>query len=235
MADFQKFMFDNFVIECEDDHCQPVALEPVGEPELSSPPAAENEPQTAEFEEIPATEPEPEPVKNYNEAELAEKVKQAEEAAYEKGFKSAQQGLEAKTVALLEAVNSQLTLLVAGAGEESKEKDKEVLALAKAVIRGIFPTMEEEYATASIQKFLEDNFPSFKKESSLAFYFNPEVIGDVKDCLARLANINDYEGKISLHKDAALGLSDCRVEWENGDLERDGHKMLEKVDKLLEE
>ena len=51
----------------------------------------------------------------------------------------------------------------------------------------------------------------------------------------KLANANDFEGKISLHKDASMAPGDCRIEWKNGGIERSSHKMLEKIDNLLDD
>ena len=67
----------------------------------------------------------------------------------------------------------------------------------------------------------------------MSFYFNPETIKDIQETIGKLANSNDFEGKISLHKDSSLGMADCRIEWENGGVELNNDKTLEKLDNLL--
>ena len=85
-----------------------------------------------------------------------------------------------------------------------------------------------------IKKFLEDNFKNFSQESKLSFYFNSAVIAQAQQILANLARKYDFEGKITLHKDDSLGKSDCRVEWENGGVERNSSGLQAEVKELLE-
>ena len=102
-------------------------------------------------------------------------------------------------------------------------------------MRKILPGLEKETALNEINRFLSVNFPNFRREASLSFTFNPEVVAKVSEIIAKLANANDFEGKISLHKDASMAPGDCRIEWKNGGIERSSHKMLEKIDNLLDD
>ena len=49
-----------------------------------------------------------------------------------------------------------------------------------------------------------------------------------------MAHVFDFEGKITLHKDSSLAMGDCRVEWENGGVERNSADMLDKAVKMLD-
>ena len=82
---------------------------------------------------------------------------------------------------------------------------------------------------------MADNFVNFRKEPSLSFSFNPEVVAAMPEIISKLASQNDFEGKIAIHKDANLALTDCRVEWLNGGVERNNHKMLEKMSELFDD
>lgn len=120
MAELRKFLFDNFVIE-EKRKNKPEAVEP--EPEIL--PAVEMQPEEepeekqedvreADFEEIVPPEPD---VKTFTEEEVAEKIKIAEQDAYERGFKTAQEGIENATAALLENINNRLMTLIAASAQ----------------------------------------------------------------------------------------------------------------------
>lgn len=78
------------------------------------------------------------------------------------------------------------------------------------------------------QPFLSVNFPNFRREASLSFTFNPEVVAKVSEIIAKLANANDFEGKISLHKDASMAPGDCRIEWKTAALSAAAIKCLKK-------
>lgn len=229
MGQFQKFQFDNFVIG-EDNQLQ---KEPAAEALLV-------EPETIEAERIVPETPEVrdaivEEIISYSEEEVAAKEKLAEERGYELGFKTAQEGFEAQNSRLLEEINNRLLMLAANVGSKECELENQALEIARTAIGKLVPVIEKENAVALVNDFLVKNFKNFKNEAKLAFYFNPEIIPQVQENIARLANIHDFEGKIALHKDASLAVSDCRIEWENGGVERNGAKMLEKIDNILDE
>mgnify|MGYP000795555228 FL=1 len=229
MGQFQKFQFDNFVIG-EDN-------------QLQKEPAAEVlpvEPETIEAERIVPETPDVrdaivEEIITYSEEEVAAKEKLAEERGYELGFKTAQESFEAQNSRLLEEINNRLLMLAANVGSKECELENQALEIARTAIGKLVPVIEKENAVALVNDFLAKNFKNFKNEAKLAFYFNPEVIPQVQENIARLANIYDFEGKIALHKDASLAASDCRIEWENGGVERNGAKMLEKIDNILDD
>ena len=52
--------------------------------------------------------------------------------------------------------------------------------------------------------------------------------------LGKLAEQNDFEGKIAVHKDNSLGLSDCKIEWKDGRIERRAEDFIDKVEDLIE-
>lgn len=242
MAQYQKFMFDNFVISCEDDKCaaEPVVPEPEEtEPELT--PSPEELVAEVTEEEIPViSEPEEEPepeeeVVSYTQDELDAEVKKAEERGYEKGFQNAVGEFERQQLALLAELNTRLMTALADNENRLEQQEQESMRFALEVVRKILPGLEKETALNEINRFLSVNFPNFRREASLSFTFNPEVVAKVSEIIAKLANANDFEGKISLHKDASMAPGDCRIEWKNGGIERSSHKMLEKIDNLLDD
>lgn len=229
MVEFRKFQFDNFVIG-EERPSEPETAEIV--PDVVVEPVVEDvsfsEPKTI-------VEAEAEEIKTYSEEELAARVREAEEKAYENGFEAARSETEDRNTALLEEINNRLLMLAANAGEQECALENQAVDIARAAIHKLVPVLEKENSQALVKDFLKENFRNFKDEAKLAFYFNPEMLPFVQETIAALANKHDFEGKISLHKDNTLALSDCRVVWENGGVERDSNKMLEKVDNLLEE
>ncbi len=234
MAELRKFLFDNFVIEDKKKNkLDLIEPEPVEEPIL------EEEPEQVKIEPEPEPviedkEPEPEVV-TFSEEEVAEKVKEAQQQGYENGIKAAQDSIEQETKALLESINTKLIAIIANTVKAEETAEKEVFALARAVIDKLVPGLNDKYAAEIVSKFIADNFNSFKKEAKLSFYIHPDIISYAQETIAKLANSHDFEGKIALHKDASLDKADCRVEWENGGVERNSEKLGEKIKDLLAE
>lgn len=249
MVQYQKFMFDNFVISCDDDQC---VAEPLDTEEIQNEeplPAAE-ETNSAETEvkttaeetveeEVSAAEPEPEPAEKetpppgYSQDELDAAVKSAEERGYEKGFNAASGENQKLQQNMLEEIGTRLMTLVASQEDARREDEQAALRLAVGVVRKLLPSLEESVARQEVGAFLEDNFADFRREKSLSFSFHPDMAAEVAPLLSKLAEKNDFEGKIAVHKDINLGLSDCRVEWRNGGVERNTAEVLDKVEGLL--
>ncbi len=97
------------------------------------------------------------------------------------------------------------------------------------------PNLEAGVAKQEVEAFLRDNFSKFRGEKNLSFSFHPDMAAEIAPQLSKLAEKNDFEGKISVHKDINLNLSDCRVEWRNGGVERNTEEVLKKVENILKQ
>lgn len=235
MVELKKFLFDNFVIEDK----KKIKSEPEEpkEPEEEILPEQEVEVEPIVVEPEPVVEevePEPEVI-TFSEEEVAEKVKEAEKEAYERGLKAAQESIEQSQKELLESINNKLIALIANTIKAEETAEQEAFVLARAVVDKLVPGLNEEHAAEIVNKFIADNFNSFKNESKLSFYIHPYIISYAQETIAKLANSYDFEGKIALHKDASLEKADCRIEWENGGVERNSAELGERVKNLLAE
>lgn len=247
MAKYQKFAFDNFIVDednqpyAEDWENSHIAVDiPSEEIESEQIPEEELKVETAQEivpEPEPETEPEPEIIEDiitFTEEEVAEKENKARTEGYEAGYQQAKSEQLEEQNRLLSEINNRLMMLSADMSAQTKDVDNQVVALSRDVIHKLVPVLAKSQAEKLVKTFLEKNFAQFKNENKLAFYFHPQALSFVQEEIARLANIHDYEGKISLHKDETMQLSDCRVEWENGGVERNSTQMLNKADKIFE-
>ena len=240
MGKFQKFMFDNFIIKANDEpaeetvpETEPLQEETIAEWVEEKAPEFVPEPEIIDVPVEEVHEPVPETV-SYSEDELKSAVEAAHQEGYAKGRESALDEQQNALAALEENIGNRLSVLLADKDGEEKRSEQKLLSLCKDMLQKLFPVMEEKYALDTVKDFLGHNFSNFAGSSKLAFYFNPAIIQDIQETIARLAKSYDFEGKISLHKDASLSLSDCRVEWENGGVEKKQDKVLAKMNELIE-
>lgn len=228
MAELKRFLFDNFVIEEKKKIKAPTA-----EAVVEALPIKEHKPEMitdADFEEYI---PQNEQPKTYNEEEVAEKIKIAEQDAYERGFKTSQDGIDNLLSKAMDEINQRLMTMIANSSNLSCELEKQSVELAQAIIEKLVPGLNKDNSVEIVKQFISDNFNNFKNEAKLSFYIHPDIISYVQETIAKLANSYDFEGKISLHKDAKLGIADCRIEWENGGVERNLAGMSAKVENML--
>lgn len=243
MAQYQKYMFDNFVISCNDEECvaEPLDIEEeteetLAEEEIKQERQEAEEVESREEKEVLAKkEEEQEKPKepSYSQSELDSAVKSAEEKGYEKGFSSATTELQKAAAMALEEINNRLVALLSGEAENRREAEASALKFAVELVRKLLPNLEVGVAKQEVEAFLSDNFSKFRGEKNLSFSFHPDMAAEIAPQLSKLAEKNDFEGKISVHKDINMGLSDCRVEWRNGGVERNTEEVLEKVENIL--
>ena len=248
MAQYQKYMFDNFVISDDDETsiAEPLdaenmvteTVEPkseIAEAQVAEAQSAEPEAaQEQETQQFAALEPEPEPkAPSYSQDELDAAVSAAEERSYEKGFNAATADVQKQQQAVLEEINGKLLSLLAEQDNSYRQDEQNALKFALGLVRKLLPNLEADVAKEEVEAFLSDNFAKFKGEKSLSFSFNPKMAANIAPLLSKLAEKNDFEGKIAVHKDINLGLSDCAVEWKNGGVTRSTEQILDNVENLL--
>lgn len=226
MAELKKFLFDNFIVG----GCDTKLPEPL--PDIvPEEPAEVEEPEV--FTEQP--EPEPEPVEpSFSQEEVDAKTAAAEREGYERGLQSARNEIAAEANVLLNDISQKLTVLLAQSEAREKEREKEAVQTVRQALMTLVPTLLEENAAVLVDKFLQDNFNNFKHNEKLSFYINPDIISYVQDSIVKLANSNDFEGKISIHKDGGLERCACRVEWDNGGVEYAPGEQLSQIGQMLD-
>ena len=124
--------------------------------------------------------------------------------------------------------------LLADVNTQGSEQEQNALRFALELVKKLLPSLEKEVALTEVETFIRENFKNFAKEASLSFSFNPEMIAAIAPHISKIAERNDFEGKIAVHKDENLGLSDCKVEWNNGGVARSVSQTLSQVENLLD-
>ncbi len=262
MANYQKYMFDDFVVKNDNDEYvladeeQQFEYEPEEniETELFESEVADDKNEEYVEEKIQETQnvvpienndsefvaydyvKEPETEENlavYTEEEFQEAMVKAEEVAYNRGLEEAKNSSLEKQNILLEDIKNQLMTIFTSLDDKKTDMEKDTLNFSVNLVRKILPTLEKERAEKEVKNFLAENFANFSSQEALSFSFNPDTISKVADSIGRLAEQNDFEGKISVHKDVSLGPSDCRVEWKSGGVERKSSNVLDKVTNLI--
>jgi len=276
VVQYQKYMFDNFVITCDEETCiaepldveQPVDVDnsmesttvdestisdiQADDTEKSEKTEEASENQTSEtitdsiVEEHIAVEA-PAPVvqqiiqNGYTQEELdtaiaeavSTAVAEAETRGYDKGYAEASSSQQTQQIQILEMIEKQVSALITEIDNKLLSNEEAALKLGLEAVRKILPSLEPDVAKKELTAFLSDNFARFRQENSLSFSFNPDMAAEIAPQLSKLAEKNDFEGRISVHKDINLGLSDCRVEWKNGGVEKSSSKILNKIEDLI--
>ena len=229
MAEVKKFLFDNFIVGGRTETKLPEPLPEVVEE--NQPEEKEKEDDVMTWEEAQSYTPEPE--ETYSKEELEAKAALAEQSGYDRGYAAAQAEISSETNRLMNDISQKLSLLLAKE-DVARVSEEDALQVIKKGLQTLVPTLLDEQAGSLVAKFLQDNFNNFKHNEKLSFYIHPDIISYIQDIIVKLANSNDFEGKIAIHKDSTLEKSSCRVEWDDGGVEYTPQEQLAQVEELLD-
>ncbi len=231
MAELKKFLFDNFIVGGKDKVKKSPTEAEIVDSEILPKIPVENE-----YVPVEEVQQEEEPVieETFSKTELEAKTAIAEQQGYERGYKQASEEQIAENNRLLADISQKLTVLLVQNEETNKVTEDEAANVIKEGLKAIVPTLLDENALDLVNKFLKDNFNNFKHNEKLSFYIHPDIISYIQESIVKLANTNDFEGKIAIHKDGNLSKSSCRVEWDNGGVEYAPQGQLEEVEQMLD-
>lgn len=228
MAELKKFLFDNFVVGRGDTKMP----EPL--PEITASEEEKEEEIPEEEVVVESVEPEVVEEEKYSREELEEQKVASEQMGYERGKADASESQTVENNKLLMDISQKLTVLLAQAEENNEIREQKMMQVIKQALQKLVPTLLEENAVALVDKFLRENFNNFKQNEKLSFYIHPDIISYIQDSIVKLANNNDFEGKIAIHKDSSLEKSSCRVEWNDGGVEYAPETQLAQVEQILD-
>lgn len=226
MAEFKKYMFDDFVVEDDqedfDDDFEN-KKEDLADDETKEDTNGENVVEAAPL--VP-------PEKTFTLSEVEEKVKEAKMKAYEEGASSVRCDIEEKVSQVMETIEHELKDIFEAIDIKTRDIEKDYLLLLKESLKKIVPTVLDKDAENIVTKFVQDNFGTLKEEAKLTFYVNSELVSKVRKKIEDIAKENNFEGKVVISVDDKLLASDCRIEWESGGVERKTEKIIERIDGL---
>lgn len=119
--------------------------------------------------------------------------------------------------------------------EIEREKLHQVSKIAASVtakiIGKIFPSLEKMSAAAEVENFINEQVIALKNHAEYVVTVNQEMVDDVRKYLER--NMQETGVNVKVAEDSFMAISDCRIEWEQGGVERMTTMLLEQVTERL--
>ena len=234
----------------------PAAEEPSEEKETETQEEKEN--QTAESETAPK-ENEP-PAENESETSISpailqnvsvgplfssEQMNAAQEKAREEGrlsgleegretaWQEAMASIEKQSSDILLSIDTSLKSILENLEQNTQTAFSTAIEFALAVCKKAVPALCETNAIEEIRSLFEKNLHFLKDEPKISLRLNPFLADKIKPMLADLIKKEAYSGKITVVRDDAMPVGDCRVEWKNGGLEKNLQDVLNHTEELV--
>ena len=173
-----------------------------------------------------------EPVFSLQEYTDAQNASRAE--GYAQGNAEALAGVEQRTLDALTTLNEHVGLLAGQLDGEIDRVTKDALQVAIHVIRRLFPSLECDRAEDEIARLVQAHLEQCLEAPKLLLRVRPDLAEPVRARVGGALEAVAPETRLLVLPDDELGTSDCRLEWEQGGVERIVERIWNDVEVAIE-
>ncbi len=167
----------------------------------------------------------------------AEHVEAARRTAFDEGRFAGRQeendSQHSRLNALLEEINVRLEGLQKEVDVLDRQRHDEAKALALALARKLFPIWAERHGLEEVEGLVTTAMGDLGEEPRFTVRVAEARVDEAQKVLLNLATLHAYPGTLIVRGDSGLGLSECRVEWADGGMERREQLILERLENVV--
>lgn len=173
-----------------------------------------------------------EPVFSLQEYTDAQNAARAE--GYAQGSAETLAGVEQRTLEALSALNEHVGLLASQLDGEVDRITKDALQVAIQVIRRLFPSLEGDRAEDEIARLVQAHLEQCLEAPKLLLRVRPDLAEPMRARIGGALEAVAPDSRLLVIPDDQLGASDCRLEWEQGGVERIVERIWNDVEITIE-
>jgi len=160
--------------------------------------------------------------------EHARKLAEAETAAHRRGYADAQQDAQIEAQRRIAAALERIAAGIAEAGAAlnaiETRLECEAVEVAVAVARKLAPALIAREPFAEIEALAGDCFRQLVASPHIAVRVNDALYAAAREKLDDIVRTRGFEGRLIVLSEPDITLGDCRIEWADGGINRDGAK-----------
>jgi flagellar assembly protein FliH len=161
-------------------------------------------------------------------AEHARRLAEAEEAARRRGYAQAQADAKAEAdrriAAALERIGGGIATANAALKAIETRLECEAVEVAVAVAKKLAPALIAREPFAEIAALASGCFRQLAASPHIAVRVNDALYEIARQKLDGIARACGFEGRLVVLAEPGIALGDCRIEWADGGIDRDGAK-----------
>ncbi|HAX91604.1 MAG TPA: hypothetical protein DCY07_05260 [Rhodospirillaceae bacterium] len=175
------------------------------------------------------------PKQTYTEEQLEAAKKEAYQSGFNAGQTAAAEDQQQRLNVLLSQIDQRLLRLIEGQKNEWERQLGQLQEIALVIARKIMPRFVAEHGLDEVDAIVSKVITEMSREPRLVFRVNESQFDEAKRRIDAIAAQAAYAGKLVILGEAELGLSECRIEWADGGIERDVKTMWQCIDRVLGE
>jgi len=170
-------------------------------------------------------------------AELAEKVAEAEARAYRAGYDAAQREAKVESdrraALALEEIGISIRGIAARLASIETRMETEAVDVAVAVARKLCAELIAREPLGEITALVSDCFSHLVSTPHLVVRINASLYEPAKTQIERLAAHAGFEGRLVILAEPTIATGDCRIEWADGGVVLDRAAIEAKISELV--
>jgi len=111
--------------------------------------------------------------------------------------------------------------------------ERQATELAVGIVRKLFPAFVARSGTVEIQALIADALSLAQEQPKLALRCAPDMIAAIEPILTDAAARSGFEGRLSVRGDPDLAETDCRIEWNEGGMDRDTGRLMHEIESAI--
>jgi len=165
------------------------------------------------------------------------KLEEVQNTAFEQGQESGRAeilaGLEQNCEHLLQNIFTAAGNLQARQEEQVALMHKEAAQLAYAIIEKLAPAVVEQTPLPEIELLVNQCLKNSPLEPRLVIRVDDAILPILQGKIDKMKLASGYQGQIVLINEPMSHVSDCRVEWANGGVERDFNSLKKTIENTI--
>lgn len=162
------------------------------------------------------------------------KLEDMRREAYDAGRAEALAGLEQNCEVMLRNLASAAQTLTTRHHEQITLMNKETAKLAYSIIEKLAPATAANTPLSEIELLVENCLKNSPLEPRLVIRVDDGLLPLLQDKIKDLQKNSEYPGQIVLIAEQMTHVSDCRVEWANGGVERDFDALMKTIGETVQ-
>ena len=191
------------------------------------------EPEPEPLPEPEPEEPPPPPAPTFSQEELDATRHQGWLEGRAAGEADAMERTERRLADTVERLAHDLQSLAGAQDAALGRIERQATELSVAIVRKLFPALVARSGTVEIAALVADAISLAQEQPKLVLHCAPGMIEALEPILAEAAARSGFEGRLSVRGDAALGETDCRIEWNDGGLDRNSSRLMTEIESAV--
>lgn len=182
----------------------------------------------------PEPEPEPEPeAPTFSEDDLARAREEGLAEGKRLGTEEASSTVDKQIADTLNAIVQQTQSLFETQAEANEGLTHHAISVAAALVRKLFPTLNQQTAQDQVQSMLETVLGQLSGEPEVIVRVPADLAETLHERIQAVSEMSGFRGNIKILGDPALSVGDCRLEWSSGGVMRSARDLARELDDII--